>query len=604
MFFSLRSRLMAVFSVLLIIPFAALAYIVSEEATKTIKASIESGAAQTIEQFASHVVTLLTQVEDTGNQVVSSRTTQEWLNVHLNADNTIQERVLTKQRLREYLSSYAVNTSNGVSISAFAEDAGGLWTQDTTYRSSAWFLNFMEAGKRWTTAHKDPDQSDEYLRTRSVNAYLFPLVQLQSLRNVGFIKVNYPTTLLRDAIDKIRIGRTGRVVLLTKDGESVLDQPLGEQKELVQRGLAHIAAESGEETSGIFPMQEDGGENLIFFRKLPAQEWIIVGMVPEGELYQKITQIRRTIVVVTGLLLLLAMLAALWLSAGITKPLSHMGRAMKYVQRGEFGQALQVMPKVREGHSEVDYVIGVFEGMTYRLRELIETEFATNLRRKNAEYKALLLQINPHFYNNTLEIISGLAAMKREDLVMDATEAMGKMMRYSLNLNRDWVTVAEEMAYIRDYVLLLRLRHGERLHVAIEEDPAASQVLITKFIIQPLVENAVKYSLEKAGTARVEIRTQAEEERVRLVIRDNGVGMPPELVADLQAELRGGESVAILSSEGQSIGLRNVLSRCRLAYGEAFKVEIDSQVGEGTEIVLFVPVKGGDERHVPYHVGG
>ena len=182
---------------------------------KRLKSSIESSTAQTIEQFASHVVTLLTQVEDTGNQVVSSRTTQEWLTVHLNPDNTIQERVLTKQRLREYFSSYAVNNSSGISISAFAEDAGGLWTQDRTYKNSEWFTAFMSEGKRWTTAHKDIDQSDEFMRARSINSFLFPLVQLQSLKNIGFIKVNYPTTLLRNAIEKIQVGKTGKVILLT-----------------------------------------------------------------------------------------------------------------------------------------------------------------------------------------------------------------------------------------------------------------------------------------------------------------------------------------------------------------------------------------------------
>ncbi|MBP1967506.1 cache domain-containing sensor histidine kinase [Paenibacillus aceris] len=590
MFFSLRSRLMAVFSILLILPFAALAYILSEEATQTIKASIESSTAQTIEQFASHVVTLLTQVEDTGNQVVSSRITQEWLNVHLNPDNTIQERVLAKMRLREYFSSYGVNNASGISISAFAEDAGGLWTQDRTYLKSEWFEAFMTVGQRWTTAHKDIDQSDEFMKARSVNSFLFPLVQLQSLRNVGFIKVNYPTTLLRNAIEKIRVGRTGKVMLLTREGKSVLDQNIAEEQNILQRGLAQIDDRFQEASSGVFPVKDTEGTNLLFFRKLPAQNWIIAGTVPEGELYEKITQIRQTMLVVTVILLLLAMVAAFWLSAGITKPLSSMGRAMKYVQRGEFNQALHVMPKVREGHSEVGYVTGVFEQMTHRLRYLIETEFETNLRRKNAEYKALLLQINPHFYNNTLEIISGLAAMKREDLVMDATEALGKMMRYSLNLNSDLVRVAEEMAYIRDYLFILHLRHEERLHVVIEEDPAAKDYMIAKFIIQPLVENAVKYSLEKEGVAQVSLRTQVDGDRLLICVKDNGIGMSPELVQDLQAELEAGDSVAILSSEGQSIGLRNVLSRCRLNYGERFHLDLHSQLGEGTELMMYLPL--------------
>ncbi|NOU91341.1 HAMP domain-containing protein [Paenibacillus sp. LMG 31460] len=590
MFFSLRSRLMAVFSILLILPFAALAYILSEEATKTIKASIESSTAQTIEQFASHVVTLLTQVEDTGNQVVSSRTTQEWLTVHLNPDNTIQERVLTKQRLREYFSSYAVNNSNGISISAFAEDAGGLWTQDRTYKNSEWFTAFMTEGKRWTTAHKDIDQSDEFMRARSINSFLFPLVQLQSLKNVGFIKVNYPTTLLRNAIEKIRVGKTGKVILLTSEGNSVLDQNISEHRDILRNGLEQIDKRFEEEISGIFPIKDKGSTNLLFFRKLPAQNWTIVGTVPEGELYEKITHIRQTMLLVTALLLILAMLTAFWLSAGITKPLSVMGKAMKHVQRGEFNQALHVMPRVREGHSEVGYVTGVFEQMTHRLRYLIETEFETNLRRKNAEYKALLLQINPHFYNNTLEIISGLAAMKREDLVMDATEALGKMMRYSLNMNSDLVRVAEEMSYIRDYLFILHLRHEERLQVVIEEDPAADDVLIAKFIIQPLVENAVKYSLEKAGVAQVTLRTLVQDERLLICVKDNGIGMSSELVQDLLAEIKTGDSVAILSSEGQSIGLRNVLSRCRLNYGEQFHLGLQSRLGEGTELTLYLPL--------------
>ncbi|WP_244209269.1 sensor histidine kinase [Paenibacillus ferrarius] len=581
---------MAVFSVLLIVPFAALAYFLSEEATKTIQSSIESSTAQTIEQFASHVVTLLTQVEDTGNQVVSSRTTQDWLTVHLNPDNSIQERVLTKQRLREYFSSYAVNNSSGISISAFAEDAGGLWTQDTTYKKSEWFQAFMTANKRWTTAHKDIDQSDEFMRVRSINSFIFPLVQLQSLRNVGFIKVNYPTTLLRNAIEKIRIGKTGKVVILTHEGNSVLDQNITEDQGVLTHGLREMDTRFEGEASGIFPIQDQAGTHLLFFRRLPTQNWTIIGTVPEGELYEKITQIRKTILLVSIILLILVILMAFWLSAGITKPLSMMGKAMKHVQRGEFNQALQVMPKVREGHSEVDYVTGVFEQMTHRLRFLIETEFETNLRRKNAEYKALLLQINPHFYNNTLEIISGLAAIKREDLVMDATEALGKMMRYSLNLNSDLVRVAQELDYMRDYLFILYLRHEDRLKVTIEEDPSAANFMIAKFIVQPLVENAVKYSLEKDGVAEVTLRTKVEGEQLMISVIDNGIGMSPELVRDLLNEITMGDSVAILSSEGHSIGLRNVLSRCRLNYGEQFQLRLNSRLGEGTEMVLFFPL--------------
>ena len=73
-------------------------------------------------------------------------------------------------------------------------------------------------------------------------------------------------------------------------------------------------------------------------------------------------------------------------------------------------------------------------------------------------------------------------------------------------------------------------------------------------------------------------------------VKDNGIGMSPELVQNLLEEIKTGDSVAILSTEGQSIGLRNVLSRCRLNYGEQFQLELHSKLGEGTEMNLILPL--------------
>ncbi|WP_241158281.1 cache domain-containing sensor histidine kinase [Cohnella candidum] len=584
---------MLIFSVLLIVPFTAGIFILSNESGKLLQRQIETSTTQTIDQFASHVATLLKQVEDIGTQVMSNRTTQEWTAMQLNADTTQADRVLAKQRMREFFSSYAVNNSNGITISAFTERTGGLWTQDNSYLLSEWYSQYKQKNIRWTNAHKDPDQADLIMTAREVNSFLLPLVNLQSLREVGFVKINYPTDVLKDAIEKIRFGETGRVFLLSLEGKSVLGQDFGGNREIVQSGLASIQTQYSEQTSGIIPIQREGVRYLVFFRKLPDQDWMIVGEVPKVELYRQIGNIRQTLLLVSAALLLVVVIVAFWISSGITKPLSAMARAMKHVERGEFGAAVKMMPRVRRGHSEVGFVTRVFERMTDRLRYLIETEFETNMRRKNAEYKALLLQINPHFYNNTLEIISGLAAMKREDLVMDATEALGKMMRYSLNLNNDLVRVKEETDYLRDYLFILKLRYGDKLTVTMEEDPAADRLRIPKFILQPLIENAVKYSLEKDGAAVVSVTTALEDDRLRLTVRDNGIGMSAELVRDLMAEVRASESASILNSEGYSIGLRNVLSRCRLSYGDSLRFQLDSKPGEGTAMTLDLPIVRG-----------
>ncbi|NIK74991.1 two-component system sensor histidine kinase YesM [Paenibacillus castaneae] len=594
MFFSLRSRLMAAFSLLLIVPFITLVFVLSEESAKLIRQSIETSTSQTIEQFGSHVNTSMTQVEEIGNQVMSNRVTQQWITAQMSPDSTAEERLLAKQELMGYVSSYSINNSSGISIGVFSDFTGGVWTQDRTYLERDWYNRFLDGDKRWTEAHSDPDQADTIMKARLVNSFLLPLVQLQSFTKSGFVKINYPTSVLRDAIEKIRFGKTGQAFLLTSDGSSVLDQKLPENSLMIlSTGLTEIKAAKTYETSGVFPIQRDAETYLLFYRYFEEQDWYVIGEVPEKELFVKIEQIRRTMLFISLILLLLIILIAYWLSSGITKPLTSMARAMKHVERGEFAQAFSIMPKVRTGHSEVGYVTRVFENMTTRLRFLIETEFETNLRRKNAEYKALLLQINPHFFNNTLEIIGGLAAVKKNDVLMDATEALGQMMRYSLNLNSDLVKVKEEMNYIRDYLFILQLRYEDRLQVDIEEDLAVSSLLIAKFILQPIVENAVKYSFEESGVARISLRVKREQDRLCMSVADNGIGMDADLVEHLMKELSAADSIDILNSGGDSIGLRNVLSRCRLYYGEQLEVSIDSTRGEGTEIRISIPaVKG------------
>ncbi|MCA0755191.1 histidine kinase [Paenibacillus sp. N4] len=594
MFFSLRSRLMAAFSLLLVVPFIALVFGISEESAKLIRQSIETSTSQTIEQFGSHVNTFMTQVEEIGNQVMSNRVTQEWITSQMSPESTMEERLLAKQKLVEYVSSYSINNSSGISIGVFSDYGGGLWTQDRSYLKQEWYKRFTDEDIRFTKAHSDPDQADAIMKARLVNSYMLPLVQLQSFTKAGFVKINYPTSVLRDAIEKIRFGKTGRAFLLASDGTSILKQQIPDDgSPILQEGLERIKASGRAGTSGVFPIESGSETYLLFYRYFEAQDWYVIGEVPEKELFVKIDQIRRTMLLISLVLLLLIIGAAYWLSYGITRPLSSMARAMKHVERGEFAQALAMMPAVRAGHSEVGYVTRVFETMTMRLRRLIETEFETNLRRKNAEYKALLLQINPHFFNNTLEIIGGLAAMNRKEELMDATEALGQMMRYSLNLNSDLVKVKEEMNYIRDYLFILQLRYEDRLQVEIEEDAASGRLTIAKFILQPIVENAVKYSFEESGVAKLSLKVHTDGERLHISVADNGIGMDEELIGHLLSELHNSDSVDILNSGGDSIGLRNVLSRCRLYYGEQLKVGIESERGKGTKISLSIPASKG-----------
>lgn len=593
MLFSLKSRLLATITLLVIIPFATMVIIIAEGANEVIGQSVEDSTVQIMDQHAAFVNTLTTQIEDVANQVLSNSLTQEWINSRLDRTVTDERKFVLNAELRTYLSSISLNHSSVSSIAVFDDNGLGVGIrdqifQDSSFLQSEWYRAFQGEGRRWVPAHYDPYQPS-YLKDQSMNSLLFPLVQLKTFTPIGVLKVNFLSSLLQEPLDKIRFGRTGRVYLVDRNSLDVLGQNAS-QDDIVRQGAVRAWADSS--SKGKFKLKADGTSYVLFSRKLHVENWILIGKVPENELFSKIASIRTTMLAIGGLLALVTIGAAFWLSLAISRPLSSLARAMRHVERGDFDEAAKHIPNpVKLRKSEVGIMAMVTYNTIKRLRYLIETEYRTNLRRRDAEYKALLMQINPHFLYNTLEVIGSLAVQKRSDDVVDVTEALGKMMRFSLKLNADSVKLSEELTYIRDYVAIMKIRFGDRIDVAFDVAPDAGEVPILKFILQPLVENAVKYSLDQEAVAIVALTAKRDGGRLAIEIRDNGAGMPEVLIRELQGELKRDEWGDVLHTEGKSIGLRNVLARCRLYYGEAFEAVIRSEPGNGTAITLLMPVQ-------------
>lgn len=225
--------------------------------------------------------------------------------------------------------------------------------------------------------------------------------------------------------------------------------------------------------------------------------------------------------------------------------------------------------------------------MLINLQQLIHKQYELIVQRKDAEYKALLLQINPHFLYNTLGVISALSAQKKHEEVMDVTESLGLMLRYSLKLDSNLASLSEELLYIRRYANIIRSYYGDAIDIAIREERGLEGIQVIKFILQPLVENAVKFSQNLGRIAEVRVDASADGDSVKLAVADNGLGMRQELVEQLMEEDRPDRDM--LHNVGTEIGLRNVLARCRLYYGDSFRFQITSAENRGTTVTLCLP---------------
>jgi two-component system, sensor histidine kinase YesM len=591
MFFSLRNRLLLIFTCLLTIPFVILSIIIPSFFTSVIREQTQELTIEMMDQFSLYVDSVTTQAEDLGKQVLVDQTTQEW--IRLNRQGAKEEEIDSlMNQLKQGLSSIMINNSNAMSISVLLDDGTGTWGVYSSLHETDWYQDFTQHKQDYVKSHLDPFQQSHEMQQKKINSYLLPLIDTNTMIRAGVIKVNFPSALLETALNKITIGQNGHTYLLNLQGENVLSGKIKTPNSILTQSLRQITG--SEDQEGLIEAAYQKEKYLVFFQKLPVGDWILVSEVTESDLFARANHLQRNLLLASVVLFFITIVASVILSNNITSPLGKLAKAMGFIKRGDFSGAKRFMPHIKSQNNEVDYLINVTEHTIDQLQNLIETQYEANLRRKDAEYKALLLQINPHFLNNTLEIIGSLALQGKNKEVMNVSVYLGKMLRYSLNTKSNIVPLGEEVNYIKSYTNILKLRYEDMITVQLDVDPDTLTTPIIKFILQPLVENAVKYSFSEKTFAAIFVKIEKIGSQISLSVADKGMGMSEEIISDLVSQAD--ETLNVLESKGNSIGLRNVLGRLKLTYGNDFSYQIESTKNVGTKITLLIDLKRGNRQ--------
>jgi two-component system sensor histidine kinase YesM len=596
MFYSLRNRLIAIFVVLLVFSFGTASYLLFNQSRSIIRSYIESSALEKMDEYGSFINMAFTQIYDLASLVFNSNAAKTWDNALSDPSLSTGDKMLANLSLSQFLTQAANNYSGVSSVSVYRRDGirvsdGNEIAEDRSFLDTTWYRNFVSGGARWVSAHIDPIEASRS-KPYQVVSLLLPIGTFDPSSSRSVLKINVSSDIYLGPLSRIHLGENGTIFLLDQNGNPLLSQ-YEYYTHPEAAGKVREIRES-DALQGVDTLQNgQGGTDILVYKKLPLNNWLLVGLVPEKDLYGKLINLRVSIIVFSSVLLVLSLLAAAWLSYGISKPLSALASAMRHVQKGDFAGAKRRIPSGRSVRNEVGYVTASFSNMVAQLQQHIQKEFELKLLRQQAEYKMLLMQINPHFLFNTLELLSSLSMQQRTQDSIRVIESLGKMLRFSLKISEDIIPLRDELKYLRDYASILQIRFGEKLAVSIREAGELDKLRIVKFLLQPLVENAVKYSFAKHAEARVTVTAAREGDRVRLTVEDNGPGMPPDLVRQLKEEESASRFEQILGSASRQIGLRNVLARCRLYYGRLFTFEIGSEPGHGTRIELILPLQEG-----------
>lgn len=266
---------------------------------------------------------------------------------------------------------------------------------------------------------------------------------------------------------------------------------------------------------------------------------------------------------------LLAVVIALF-TRHVSGPIQILAQANRRVQSGQWGYQIDSPPP----NVEFEKLYTHFNGMSLELQNQFERARLEQQATQRAQVKALQSQINPHFLNNTLEIINWEARMADNEQVSAMIEALSTMLDAALDRDgRTQIPLREEMGYVDAYLYIIRERLGDGFHVYKEIDQVILDQTVPRLILQPIVENAVEHDITARHGGNLWVRAFRRGERMVLEVEHDGV---------MDEEDR--ERIRALLSDGgeleSRVGLRNVHQRLKLIYGDDASLEV-GETGNG-----------------------
>jgi two-component system sensor histidine kinase YesM len=319
----------------------------------------------------------------------------------------------------------------------------------------------------------------------------------------------------------------------------------------------------------------------------------IIIVAPKALVMSKIKSSNIYLVILTLINLVFPSIIILLISRSFKNRLETLSDHMKNIKNDKFNLNLV---EGRKGTDEIGQLIGEFNRMSIRMDELIKDVYEASIQQKNleiakkqAELNALQSQINPHFLFNTLETIRMRCLLKQEIETSNIIKNLSKMLRRALNWGNDLVTISEEIAFTEDFLKIQMYRFEDKLRYNIYVDDEVKTYKIPKLSIMTLVENACIHGIENiARIGTVEISVKNWMDKIKIIIKDDGIGMSEERVNSLVSYLKGKQKTEVNSSL-QGVGIKNVYMRLEMFYGNEFSFFINSKEDEGTEIEVEIP---------------
>lgn len=342
----------------------------------------------------------------------------------------------------------------------------------------------------------------------------------------------------------------------------------------------------------LFGQQDDIAEGTIVFEEgksdirignqqyqltvKPIQDipWKVVDLSSVSYALKELNSLRTAIMFYVCIIILLLVLIMTLIYKSLYDPLHRLLTSMKDIHERNLDVQLE-----DKGSDELHEVVENYNGLLMRIQDLVERVEQEQVEKRNAEIKMLQAQINPHFLFNTLNTLRYLAILNNDKPLSQGISALAKLLRNTITDSKELVDIEDEIENVENYIVIQKLRYGDLFETEMDIAKELKHYKIMKFLLQPIVENAILHGFEEDRDDQLlTIRIQTEETGILVEVKDNGKGFDEASQLETQS-----------NKKLSGIGMKNIEERIHLTYGDAYAMEIHSVLGEGTTVRLHLP---------------
>ncbi|MFR6472604.1 MAG: sensor histidine kinase, partial [Turicibacter sanguinis] len=519
----------------------------------------------TNEILADNLSLFIQDVESFGTQLLFSSTIRQGL--QKSEGMTLNEQVQFIREVEQIISQNYSLLTLAADISILNVNKDFLYAQGYRYVNTDFMINCIEELEE---SGKSSLKKSFYSRDGRYIGIILKITNGNPHTPMGYLFIAIDEIRMQNILEKGMISGVGGLMLLDLEGDVVTS--IGQPTHFdLDEFLKQCYLKGDYKGTKMFTY------NLVSYKYVSYNDWYLISSTPNTYILSEVLKVVKSLLIGIIVLIVIVTLISFLLWQSIIRPLNRLIMTMKSINTIELTD-----PQREDGNDEMTYLYKEFNIMIQFIKDLISDMNETNESQRRLELKMLQAQINPHFLFNTLNSIKWMAEMSNVKTISNTIGALSRLLQATISDTNELIPISQELQNVEDYMTIQRNRYGDTFHFTVDIEVDCLDYKITRFILQPIVENSLLHGLNEEEDLKITIKVRDMLNWIYLYVEDNGAGFDVEKVLEKKSKEK-------LDGKLSSIGMINVIERINLCYQSEGDIKILSRLNEGTTVVIKIP---------------